>query len=59
MNNGIIRKNIRFAAIQFHLWHNEVTRKGLSKNNELLEIAMKKNLTKCKDGIYSINDYES
>ena len=59
MNNGIIRKNIRFAAIQFHLWHNEVTRKGLSKNNELLEIAMKKNLTKCKDVIYSINYYES
>ena len=32
INSGFKRKTLRFKAIQFHLWHNENSRKSLIKN---------------------------
>lgn len=50
-NNGIARKNIKFAAIQYHLYHKERERTQLSKNDSLLEMAIQQKITYCKKGL--------
>ena len=59
INSGVKRKNVRFNAIQFHLWHNENSRISLEKNNEMLEDAINKEFYWCEDGINSIGKNES
>ena len=59
MNSGIKRKNLRFSAIQYHLWHNENSRVSIEKNNRLLEDAIKNQAEWCKNGVNSIEKNES
>ncbi len=54
INSGIKRKNVRFNAIQFHLWHNENSRIFLEKNNAMLEDAINNRIQWCENGINSI-----
>ena len=51
LNSGIHRKNLRFSAIQFHLWHNENTRASLQQNDILLQNAIDNNIKWCDNGI--------
>jgi len=51
LNNGIDRKNVRFNAIQYHLWHKKSDRKYLEHNREILRNAIDHQLKKCDDGI--------
>jgi glycosyltransferase involved in cell wall biosynthesis len=53
MNSGIKRKNIRFKAIQFHLWHDENVRADLKRNNELLQYTIQNRILKCENGMNS------
>lgn len=50
-NYGINRKTIKFAAVQYHLWHKESNRKLLNHNDQLLHKAIHENLKWCKHGI--------
>ena len=50
-NNGINRKNVRFNAIQYHLWHKEIDRTSLDYNNQLLQNSINNKLKVCKKGI--------
>ena len=59
INSGIKRKNVRFNAIQFHLWHNENSRILLEKNNAMLEDAINNRIQWCENGINSIEKNES
>ena len=58
INNGIKRKNIRFFAIQYHLWHNESNRKYLKSNEVILEATIKNDIKWCENGINSIKKDE-
>ena len=51
INSGIKRKNVRFNAIQYHLWHNENSRVSLKRNDEILEDAINKHVQWCENGI--------
>jgi glycosyltransferase involved in cell wall biosynthesis len=51
MNKGINRKTLRFNAIQYHLWHNELSRDALINNDLLLEKTINNNLKWCNVGI--------
>ena len=51
LNNGLNRKNIRFNAIQYHLWHKESDRTSLDYNNQLLQNSIENKLKVCKKGI--------
>ena len=51
LNTGINRKNIRFNAIQYHLWHKEIDRTSLDCNNQLLQNSIENKLKVCKKGI--------
>ena len=59
INSGIKRKNIRFNAIQFHLWHNENNKMSLDKNNLILQNAINNSIHWCENGINSIKSNES
>ena len=51
LNNGIFRKNLRFNAIQFHLWHAENTRASLRQNDVILNSSINNNSKWCNNGI--------
>lgn len=51
MNRGIKRKNLKFKAIAYHLFHQQAARSHLAGNEELLEAAIRKKLTWCDNGI--------
>ena len=59
LNFGVKRKNVRFNAIQFHLWHNENSRTSLEKNDEMLKYAINNRIQWCVNGINSIQKNES
>ena len=50
-NAGFNRKNVRFNAIQYHLWHKESDRTSLDYNNQLLQNSIENKLKVCKKGI--------
>ncbi|KAE9530986.1 glycosyltransferase family 2 protein [Testudinibacter aquarius] len=50
-NNGVKRKDIRFAAIAYHLWHNEAERDALPENDRLLKNVIEQKLTTCENGV--------
>jgi glycosyltransferase involved in cell wall biosynthesis len=58
-NNGIRRKNVRFNAIQFHLWHQENTRASLVENDSLLQAAIENKIKWCDNGLNSVNSNEN
>ena len=59
INSGVNRKNVRFSAIQFHLWHNENSRISLPENDLILNETTINHLKWCENGIKNINKNES
>jgi glycosyltransferase involved in cell wall biosynthesis len=59
INSGVKRKNVRFNAIQFHLWHNENSRISLEKNDAILDDSINNCIKWCENGINSIEKNES
>jgi glycosyltransferase involved in cell wall biosynthesis len=51
VNSGILRRNVRFAAIASHLWHHENPRHALAVNDRLLEEAISGKTIFCRNGI--------
>ena len=51
MNAGVKRKNLKFNAIQYHLWHKEVSRNSLSYNDAMLQKVINENHVWCNNGI--------
>ena len=51
INRGILRRNIRYSAIAFHLWHPENQRRSLPENDRLLQQSIAGKLTTCRNGI--------
>lgn len=48
---GLSLKKLRFAGIQYHIFHNEQTKDNLESNNKLLEMSQNNNAFWCLDGI--------
>ncbi|NTV97643.1 MAG: glycosyltransferase [Chlorobiaceae bacterium] len=59
INSGILRRNLKFSAIAYHLWHEENKRDSLPENDLLLEKALKEMAKFCQNGIdkYSIGTH--
>ena len=51
INSGVFRRNVRFSAIAYHLWHAENPRQSLAGNDRLLEQAITEQRTRCSNGI--------
>lgn len=50
-NNGILRKNVKFNAIQYHIYHLENSKKMLAVNDKILNESIDNKLKYCKNGI--------
>jgi len=58
INNNILRKNIKFSAIAYHIFHRENSREMLSINDKILAESMNKKIKICSNGINNyIKDY--
>ena len=51
LNSGINRKNVRFNAIQFHLWHNQNIRNSLENNELILQNTINNQIKWCDSGV--------
>ncbi|MDK4688971.1 glycosyltransferase family 2 protein [Kingella negevensis] len=53
-HSGCQRRNLKFAGIAYHLWHNEAERAALPQNDALLQNTLEKKLIRCENGV---NDF--
>jgi glycosyltransferase involved in cell wall biosynthesis len=51
MNRGISRRNLKFAARAYHLYHPEHPKTSLERNDGILEQAIKERASWCRNGI--------
>jgi len=50
-NSGVKRRDLRFCAIQYHLFHREYSRKSLRLNDKILKESIDLSITSCRNGI--------
>ncbi len=50
-NLGIVRRNLRFAAIAYHLYHPENSKANVARNRKIMEEATRNGSTRCERGI--------
>ena len=55
-NSGIKRKNLKFAAIQYHLWHGLENNKSLRRNDLILERTINQKLIRCESGLNELRN---
>lgn len=51
LNNNIIRQDLRFGGVAYHLYHNENVRNNLNENDQRLELAIKNKVRYCEHGL--------
>jgi len=51
INYGIVRQDVKFHAIAYHLYHRENTRESLSTNDKLLKEAVDLKISWCQEGL--------
>ena len=51
-HNGVKRKNLKFCAVAYHLYHPENERAALAENDRRLETTLKEKKIRCADGIH-------
>lgn len=51
LNYGIKRKNLKFKAVAFHLYHKINSRQHIEKNDQILAETLRSQLTWCENGL--------
>ncbi|MCU0648849.1 MAG: glycosyltransferase family 2 protein [Gemmatimonadaceae bacterium] len=51
INRGLTRRNFKFSAIAFHLWHRERGRDAFDRNHAIYEETVRSGRTRCDVGI--------
>lgn len=51
LNYGLKRKNLKFKAVTYHLYHKINSRKHIEMNDKILEDTLKNHLVWCKNGL--------
>ncbi|AWX14691.1 glycosyl transferase [Mergibacter septicus] len=55
-NAGVKRRDIRFAAIAYHLYHHEAQRDALPDNDQRLKAAIEQKIIRCQNGIEQLQE---
>ena len=58
INYGVMKRNLRLGAVQFHIYHKEYDRTLLNKNDSILNHTLKSKLITCTKGIVVFNENE-
>lgn len=56
INSGILRRNLKFSAVAYHLWHEDHPRLSLPENDHRFETAVRERATFCPNGIDKYTD---
>ncbi len=51
LNAGVLRKDLKFAAVAYHLYHPEAARDALPANDLILEETIERKRVRCEDGV--------
>ncbi len=51
INSGVKRKNLRYGAVSYHLWHEKAERSNFSLNNECYHKTIDSGLIYCQNGL--------
>ena len=51
LNAGVTRRNVKFAAICYHLWHQQANVDSIGRNHEILLRTVRDGRTRCERGI--------
>ena len=58
-NKGLMRKNIKFSAIAYHLYHKEKSKSTVSINDKQLFQTVSSKISWCNKGLIKSENYES
>ena len=58
-NKGLMRKNIKFSAIAYHLYHKEKSKLTVSINDKHLSQTVSSKMSWCNKGLIKSENYES
>jgi glycosyltransferase involved in cell wall biosynthesis len=53
IHSGVQRRNFKFGAVAYHLWHREACRERYSANEGRYEATMRERRQRCEDGLVS------
>lgn len=51
INAGVVRRNLKFSAVAYHLWHRMANQDALARNQERLERTQRERLTRADYGL--------
>lgn len=51
LNSGVLRRNLRFSALAYHLYHPQIKKRDLTNNNSLLDFTVANKLKRCENGL--------
>ncbi|XKM13581.1 glycosyltransferase family 2 protein [Orbaceae bacterium ac157xtp] len=51
INSGVLRQDLRFGGVTYHLFHNENSRNNLPKNDQMLQFAIDNKTVYCDNGL--------
>lgn len=51
INAGVVRRNLKFSSVAFHLWHRLANQDAVERNHERFERAQRERLTRAERGL--------
>ncbi len=51
INNGILKKRVRYRCLSYHLYHNETSKANLKFHGEVLDKVINNKVLKCENGL--------
>jgi len=51
INAGVVRRNLKFSSVAFHLWHRVANQDAVARNHERFERAQRERLTRAERGL--------
>lgn len=51
INAGVVRRNLKFSSVAFHLWHRTANQDAVARNHERFERAQREKLTRAERGL--------
>ena len=57
-HTGLVRRNLKFSGLAYHLWHHEAERTALPENNTILQNTLARKLIRCENGVDDFLEFQ-
>jgi predicted glycosyltransferase involved in capsule biosynthesis len=51
INAGLVRRNLKFSAVCYHLWHKQASADAVERNHEVFLRTLRERRTRCERGV--------